>query len=234
MLEVLLESRHVKPPTPYAGAGLSAVAHIAIIVVVAAASRHIVDDWRETSQQALQFLIPPDRAPKPQQESVHYTARGAGEAPLGTDDGSLKYRVGGEHDRVRRSGDMTSRTKDNTLASTAEQELPENTYSVLDVDTAVFRYENSAAPAYPESMMRRNISGHAKMQFIVDSTGVIDMSSVRTLEATHPDFVAAVRAAMPLMRFHPAKIGPRAVGQLAEQQFVFALKPAEKGVARRP
>jgi len=233
MLEVLLESRNVKPPTPVVGAGLSAVAHVAIVTVIALASRHIVEDWRETSQHALQYLLPPDRTPKPEQQSIKFVAHGEGEAPFGGDAGSLKYRVNAAQSRVLRAGEPMARDEDNSVASTIE-ELPENTYSVLDVDTAVFRYEDSAAPEYPPSMIARNISGYAKMQFIVDSTGVIDLSSVRTLAATHRDFVSAVRAAMPGMRFHPAKIGPRAVGQLAEQQFVFALKPAEKAAAKKP
>jgi TonB family protein len=233
MLEVLLESRHVKPPTPVVGAGVSAFAHVAIIAVIAVASRHIVEDWRETSHQVLQYLLPPDRTPKPEQQSIRFVARGDGEAPYGGEAGALKYRVNAASDRVRRAGETRARDKDNSIASTVE-DLPENTYSVLDVDTAVFRYEDSAAPAYPISMIARNISGYAKMQFVVDSTGVIDMSSVKTLSATHQEFVAAVRSAMPRMRFHPAKIGPRAVGQLAEQQFVFALKPAERPVARKP
>jgi hypothetical protein len=233
MLEVLLESRHVKPPPPVVGAGVSAFAHVAIIVLVAVASRHIAEDWRETSQQALQYLFPPDHTPKPEQQSIRFIARGEGEAPLGGDAGSLKYRVNANSGLVRRAGEARAREIENSIASTVE-ELPENTYSVLDVDTAVFRYEDSAAPDYPATMVSRNISGFAKMQFIVDSTGVIDMSSVKTLVATHQEFVAAVRLAMPRMRFHPAKIGPRAVGQLAEQQFVFALKPAERPVARKP
>lgn len=233
MLEVLLESRHVKPPAPVVGAGLSAFAHVAIVVLVAVASRHIVEDWRETSQQVLEYLLPRDRAPKPEQQSIRFMARGGGEAPLGGDAGSLKYRLNAAASPVRRAGELQARDSESTISSAIE-DLPENTYSVLDVDTAVFRYEDSAAPAYPASMIARNISGSAKMQFIVDSTGVIDLASVKTLAATHPEFVAAVRAAMPRMRFHPAKIGPRAVGQLAEQQFVFALKPAEKTIAKKP
>jgi outer membrane biosynthesis protein TonB len=233
MLEVLLESRHVKPPTPVVGAGVSAFAHVAIVAIIALASRHIVEDWRETSQQALQYLLPPDRTPKPEQQSIKYVARGHGEAPFGGDAGALKYRVNAASSRVRRAGEASARDKENSLASAVE-DLPENTYSVLDVDTAVFRYEDSAAPAYPISMIARNISGYAKMQFIVDSSGVIDMSSVKTLSASHQEFAAAVRAAMPRMRYHPAKIGPRAVGQLAEQNFVFALKPAERTVAKKP
>lgn len=233
MLEVLLESRHVKPPPPVVGAGVSAFAHVAIVVALALASRQIVDDWRETTQEVLQYLLPPDRLPQPEQHSIKYVARGEGESPYGGAAGSLEFQENAAAGLARRAGERQARESEISVATTIE-DLPENTYSVLDVDTAVFRYEDSAAPAYPASMIARNVSGYAKMQFIVDSTGVIDLSSVKTLGASHPEFVAAVRLAMPRMRFHPAKIGPRAVGQLAEQQFVFALKPAEQAVAKKP
>ena len=233
MLEVLLESRHVKPPAPVVGAGVSAFAHVAIVMVIAIASRNIVDDWRETSREVLQYLLPPDRAPKPEQRPVRFFDWGAGEAPYASTTADLKYRVHAPTSRVGLAGDLHASDGEQAVASVTE-ELPENTYSVVDVDTAVFRYEDSAAPAYPASMIARNVTGFARMQFIVDSSGVIDMSTVKVLASTHPEFVSAVRDAMPRMRFHPAKIGPRAVGQLAEQQFLFKLNPPEKVGARRP
>jgi hypothetical protein len=41
------------------------------------------------------------------------------------------------------------------------------------------------------------------------------------IKATHPGFVAAVKEALPYMRFQPAKIGAVKVRQLVEQQFSF-------------
>jgi hypothetical protein len=41
----------------------------------------------------------------------------------------------------------------------------------------------------------------------VDTTGFADTSSLRIMSATHPDFVTAVREALPYMRFEPARSG---------------------------
>ena len=50
-----------------------------------------------------------------------------------------------------------------------------------------------------------------------------DVTSFTVLKATHPEFVAAVRDALPYMRFSPAKIGPLKVRQLVEQSFSFKI-----------
>ena len=114
----------------------------------------------------------------------------------------------------------------------------DSVFSVLEVDTAVARTENSAAPAYPLTLLKKNIMGSVAARYVVDTTGYADTTSFEVIRATHPDFVAAVRAALPYMRFSPAKNGSRRVRQLVEQEFTFRItvtdtpklpiKPGEK------
>jgi len=57
------------------------------------------------------------------------------------------------------------------------------------------------------------------------------------IKATNPEFVAAVKEALPYMRFQPAKIGPMKVRQLVEQQFSFHINDTTTAAAppkRRP
>jgi hypothetical protein len=60
-------------------------------------------------------------------------------------------------------------------------------------------------------------------QYVVDTTGFADTSSFRVIKSTHPEFIVAVREALPYMRFRPAKIGQLKVRQLVEQQFSFKI-----------
>jgi TonB family protein len=57
----------------------------------------------------------------------------------------------------------------------------------------------------------------------VNENGRVDMGSVKVIESSNALFTAAVRAAMPGMRFRAAKIGGRAVKQYVRQPFRFKL-----------
>jgi protein TonB len=96
-----------------------------------------------------------------------------------------------------------------------------NAYQIVEVDSAAERDPASAAPVYPAALESRGVEGYVIVRFVVDSTGRVDMASVMTVEATAPEFDRAVRDAIPGMRFRPAKVGQRAVRQLAEQLFRF-------------
>ena len=76
---------------------------------------------------------------------------------------------------------------------------------------------------YPDAMRAANREGEVYTMFVVDERGLVDTSSFRVTKATDPAFVAAVRAALPTMRFHPARKNGRAVRQVVEQPFTFSL-----------
>ena len=85
------------------------------------------------------------------------------------------------------------------------------------------RRDSSVAPAYPAELLTKGITGSVRARYVVDTTGFADTSTFRVVAATHEAFVAAVRAALPLMRFSPAKMGSRKVAQLVEQEFTFRI-----------
>ena len=105
----------------------------------------------------------------------------------------------------------------------AQQKMAESmgAFALLDVDSGAVRDPRSAAPSYPKEMEARGIEGEVKVRFVVDSTGLVDLSTIRMLESTNEAFARAVRAAMPGMRFRPAMMGVLPVRQLAEQTFAF-------------
>ena len=116
-------------------------------------------------------------------------------------------------------------------------ELGDSIKTEIEVDSAVMRYEDSAAPPYPETMLKRRIEGSVIVQYVVDTTGKADTLSFRVVAATHNDFAMSVKRTLPYMRFHPAIMNNHRVAQLVQQPFVFkivdttAVNPAR---AKRP
>jgi TonB family protein len=115
---------------------------------------------------------------------------------------------------------------DTGQAPTAPQppiELGDSIKTEIEVDSAVMRYEDSAAPPYPETLLKRRIEGSVIVQYVVDTTGHADTSTFRVVAATHNDFALSVKRTLPLMRFHPAIMNNHRVAQLVQQPFVFKI-----------
>lgn len=100
----------------------------------------------------------------------------------------------------------------------------DNAFSVLEVDSAVVYDPTSAAPEYPHHLMQLGIEGLAAVRYVVDSTGRVDTMTYRVMNATHADFAAAVRMALPRMNFRPAMQSGIRVRQLVEQTFRFRMQ----------
>ena len=92
------------------------------------------------------------------------------------------------------------------------------------VEVAVTSRSGNAAPAYPASLRRQRVEGFVIARFVVDTLGRVERASLQVLHADHPDFADAVRAVLPRHRFTAARLDGRAVRQLVEQRFVFALE----------
>ena len=90
-------------------------------------------------------------------------------------------------------------------------------------DTHSF-FSSTSAPEYPAALLARNVEGDARVSFIVDTTGLADLTSFEVLEATQPEFGMAVRRALPDMRFRPAILAGRKVRQLVQQTFMFRIQ----------
>ena len=82
---------------------------------------------------------------------------------------------------------------------------------------------NSAAPRYPEVLKAAGVEGEVVATFVVDTTGRADGSSFRILKSPNELFGAAVRTALPNMRFLPAEVAGKKVKQQVQQAFVFAI-----------
>jgi protein TonB len=81
-----------------------------------------------------------------------------------------------------------------------------------------------SVPRYPDILRSAGVEGEVLAQFVVDTSGRVEMNSFKVLRSSHDLFVAAVRQALPGMKFIPAEVGGRHVKQLVQQPFAFGIQ----------
>jgi TonB family protein len=83
---------------------------------------------------------------------------------------------------------------------------------------------SSVKPRYPETLRQNGIDGRVLVQFTVDTTGRVDMASIRVVQSTHDQFTQAVRSALASFRFRPAEVNGKRTAALAEMPFEFQIR----------
>jgi TonB family protein len=90
-------------------------------------------------------------------------------------------------------------------------------YAAGQVATAVSVLPGSTAPTYPTSLRDAKTTGEVLVEFVVDTTGLVDVESFKVIKASDPLFANAVKVALPGFRFSPALL---ASGQRVKQRVV--------------
>lgn len=121
-----------------------------------------------------------------------------------------------------------SRAKRGDSRAAAPEELAE-AYTRDDVDVAAQPDSGNAAPVYPDSLFRAQVSGKVVVEFVVDTLGAVELESIEVLASSDSLFTLAVREALGRARFVPARRQGRGVRQIVQYPFVFS--PA---LARHP
>jgi TonB family protein len=104
-------------------------------------------------------------------------------------------------------------------------------YFEFQVEKPATQKPGSPKPRYPDVLRSTGLAGEVVAQFVVDTSGAIETSSLKFLKSSHKLFSKAVRDAAPLMEFEPATIRGRRVRQLVQLPFAFAV-PETGGRAR--
>lgn len=110
-----------------------------------------------------------------------------------------------------------------TTDTSVARATTERPFFDFQVDQPARPIPGNAAPRYPDSLRTAMVEGEVLVQFVVDDEGRPDTLSFKVLKASSEEFVRAVRAVLPGMRFTAARVGGRAVRQLVQQPFAFAL-----------
>ncbi len=218
-MHLLLES-HERRNAPL-GMAASLAIHVGLVGLIALAYKE-APARPGLVEQFVTFLVPPNRpaeqrgaegAPYQQAEEEGEAIEGTGTTPV------AEISTGPQQDEE--PGDQPP---SGSLSIDLPSILGDSIHTEIDVDSAVRRYEWSAAPDYPLQMLRENREGHAFVLYVVDTTGRADSTSLKVVQATHPAFVAAVREALPKMRFRPAILAGQKVPQLVQQNFAFKIR----------
>jgi TonB family protein len=239
MMRLWVESYSRATPVS-SSAVISVVTHALLIgVAVASTSRppNMEADWIENRAY---FLPPPNRMPSQQAsgETIKYIEL----SPQGVGSGFGAGILGSDRPIVHELSDNPGDLGRDTTSSEKAQPLAgtDSVFTQLEVDSIVSRYPGSAAPAYPVEMLKQGVQGSVVTQYVVDTTGFADTTSLKIMSTTHELFANAVRSALPYMRFSPAKVGSKKVRQLVEQEFSFKIEqaaqttPATQTSAKKP
>lgn len=107
-------------------------------------------------------------------------------------------------------------------------EIPEEggTYIASVVDRQAELSNRSDLPRlmrrlYPSALQDARIGGRVVVQFVVDTNGRVDMSTLKITSASHDGFVEPTKQALREFRFQPARVGDRAVRMLTQMPIVW-------------
>jgi TonB family protein len=207
-------------------ASLSILAHAGIVWLAVAKTTgggQLPADEREAR---VFFLLPPDRVDAPERQSeVFQLGKVGGEVAGGTElTGSGEVgRLGGLASGTRRG--ERSETRGEVPFGPAPMLMHDTAFSVLDVDETVERYEESAAPVYPQDLIATGTEGQVQAIYVVDTTGRVDTTTIEVVQSDDPRFTESVRTALGGARFRPARRGGKPVRQLVQQRFRFQIAP---------
>jgi outer membrane biosynthesis protein TonB len=110
-----------------------------------------------------------------------------------------------------------------TAADRAPASANEQTYFEFQVTTQVTPLPANPNPRYPDSLRVAGFEGEVLMQFVFDTLGLADMSTVKVLRSSHPLFTYAVWDVLPRVRFVPAELNGKKVRQLVQMPFQFSM-----------
>jgi TonB family protein len=206
--------------------GISLLAHAGVVVLaiaVTAGGPQLPIDEREAR---VFFLLPPDRVDvRARQTDVLQWGRPGGDL----DDGKLLCATEGMRVRVEaygaRARGQRSGARGELPFGPVPYLIPDTVFSVLEVDQMVERYEGSAAPGYPPDLLAMGTEGSVRTMYVVDTTGLVDTSTIDVMSSDDERFTESVRQALGAMRFRPAKRQGKRVRQLVEQKFHFRIQP---------
>jgi len=211
---------------------VSIVAHAGLVwfaLSATAGGRQLPTDEREAR---VFFLLPPDRVDeRARQSEIFRLGKLGGDLTDGKlvtnpdESGFIRERAYGARGRGGRTG-----ARGELPFGPPPQFIPDSVFSVLEVDQMVERYESSAAPIYPHELIVIGMEGSVQATYIVDTTGMVDTTTVEVLRSDDPRFTESVRTALGQMRFRPAKRAGKTVRQLVAQQFRFRIDPAPQVV----
>lgn len=219
----LLEHRPPSPEPVSLGATVSLLTHAAFLLSLAVGTGDSMappDEVRHSLvETAIRYLLPPNNQRASSSEHrAEWSPQRVGQfqlPPIAVKDGTPTP--------VNTGAGAVEDEAGTTPLPLAEEASAQDAFTLVDVDSVALRDPTSAAPAYPPRLQERGVEGTVVVRFVVDTTGRADPETFNLVKASHPLFGAAVRDAVPGMKFLPARMGAVKVRQLVELPFTFRI-----------
>ena len=214
---------------PRHGLIVSVSLHLVILLPLVLPSRHPTQHESLITQMVV-FLVPPDRPVGGREAS-----KGLRWATVAGNRGEVQQHLA-EKTPERKLHEGKEGEEQLVTPASVGADTAETAVSVVDVDSSVVRDPTSAAPEYPVTLLRKHIEGSTFVHYVVDTSGLVDTTTIRVLRTTHAEFAQSVKHALAHMHFRPALQASRKVRQWVEQSFSFKIVPPAKTdtAARKP
>jgi len=118
------------------------------------------------------------------------------------------------------TGDENSKGKEAGEVKKPEPPEEHGPYMEFQVEKPVSKI-GGEAPEYPSNLKDQGVEGSVIAQFVVNESGRYESGTLKILSSSNPAFTAAVKDALPRMRFSAAQIGGKKVQQLVQMPFQF-------------
>jgi protein TonB len=105
-------------------------------------------------------------------------------------------------------------------AGAVKKEEDHGPYMEFQVEKPVQKIGGDA-PEYPSMLKDQGVEGQVIAQFVVNESGRYEPGTLKILNSSNPQFTAAVKDALPRMKFSAAQIGGKKVQQLVQMPFQF-------------
>ena len=198
----------------------SVAIHVVACVALLASGASPVAVARQVAE-GIVFLAPlpsPAAGPTATAEPLRFVELGSAVAAMAVDNPDLHVDPKTTDSTPQREALFVPQT---ASATTIFDRPADSVYFAEQVDSPAAYDERSAAPAYPDSLQRAGIEGSVMAQFVIDTTGHVEMSTVKILGSTNLRFTQSVLEALPRMLFRPAVLNGTKARQIVEVPFKF-------------
>jgi TonB family protein len=121
------------------------------------------------------------------------------------------------------SSARAARTGADSQASDDSSPSEPAAYFDFQVEKQASPQPGNVAPRYPDALRSGNVEGAVLVQFVVDTSGRVEMNTFKVLRSSHELFSSAASEAVKTWAFYPAEIRKRKVKQLIQHPFNFSL-----------
>ena len=231
MFENLIETKPEKPKT-FRGMAISVVVHAVLISGAIYGTLQAKEAIEKPKAEKVEFVQmkkdeppPPDKPPPPEIVAAPPPPKGFQvltapiKIPEVLPDIDLSKKVTDENDFTGKG--VVGGIGKGVVGGTGP--VGDQTYFEFQVEKQVVPAPGNGGPRYPDMLRSANVEGEVLVQFVVDTTGRVEMSQFKVLKSSHDLFTNAVKSFLGGARFYPAEIGGRKVKQLVQQPFNFTL-----------